>query len=706
MAIYKVQAPDGSIMQIEGPDGATDAQIAQAAAAGYKQKPDKSFARSALETARDLGAGALRGAGSIGATLLAPKDIISDALDGKGLSLQSNRQRRADMDAALGSMGANTDSLAYGGGKLVGEIAGTAGAGGALGNLLARSTSIATKAPALLDAIRTSGMSVNGLKGGTGVATRAAGGAVTGGTSAALISPEDAAVGAIIGGVAGPAVAGAAKLGGGAANLYRSAFAAPEKKLAQKIATVADIAPDKLRALLSQQGPQLIQNYQKTVPQILQNPAISQLQRTLKTAGNDALGGAERLQQQQFMETLNRVAPVQTTVQDAAERAGGAIQDFALPAEKLAAERTAKLFDSIPVNEAQIMLPLQKMQEAQSKFLPPGSFGKGVGEVEQAMRQATNIGTESLSPLTNKVVPFNQIQALRSSISDAITKAQKDGQNQAVAALTQMKNQIDNKVAAVASGELLPGEIFTPRAIDMWGQALASHASKKQQFNTGPQIGMFRQGGDGQQALQGAEIPGKFYSGRNSQVPDLLSFKRLLGNSDNAPALTRDLQSYATTQAADTTNAAGNLTSKYGDWLRSRSGANRELFGPEQNAALKAIDDAVTTGANAENLGRISGPDTAQKLASLQSNGLLDNRVVDVLANRLWGIGSLTGPMLQSLRNTAGKKQSDIFARLLANPQELEAALKTSPQLSGELAKALMQAQIGIGRVAPAIYAD
>ena len=98
------------------------------------QQPAAREPRGFLRSAGDALAGAVRGAGSIGATLLAPVDIASDALAGKGFSLESNRQRRADMDAALSTLGADTDSLAFKGGKLAGEIAGTAGAGGALAN--------------------------------------------------------------------------------------------------------------------------------------------------------------------------------------------------------------------------------------------------------------------------------------------------------------------------------------------------------------------------------------------------------------------------------------------------------------------------------------------------------------------------------------------------------------------------------------------
>jgi len=153
-----------------------------------------------MQDAGNLLAGALRGAGSIGATIVAPYDIVQDLRAGKGLSLESNRQRRADMDLAFQELGAQPDSMAYKGGKLGTEIAGTAGAGGMLAKGAAMLPGAAKIAP-LIESIRSGGFRAGGMQGLEGLATRAVGGAITGGASAGLVNPEDAGIGAIVGGV-------------------------------------------------------------------------------------------------------------------------------------------------------------------------------------------------------------------------------------------------------------------------------------------------------------------------------------------------------------------------------------------------------------------------------------------------------------------------------------------------------------------------
>ncbi len=109
---------------------------------------------------------------------------------------------------------------------------------------------------------------------------------------------------------------------------------------------------------------------------------------------------------------------------------------------------------------------------------------------------------------------------------------------------------------------------------------------------------------------------------------------------------------------------------------------------------------------NAESLGRVSGSDTAQKLEALNNLGLLDNKLVNVLATRIPGIGALTAPVLNSLRETAGRTRNNALSKLLASPADLAAALKPGTAQSNALV-AFMNKSGAIGaKVAPAIAAQ
>lgn len=197
MPKFDVTAPDGKVYEVNAPEGATqDDAIKYVQTNLYKQKAGPEKSNGLLQSLGNLAAGGIRGAGSIGATIVAPYDIAKDAISGKGLSLESNRQRRKDMDAALQGMGAETDSWMYQGGKLAGEVAGTAGMGGAL----ARGASFMGAPSATVSSIASGGLNVAGKTGLPGFLTRASGGAVTGGATAGLVNPEDAATGAAIGG--------------------------------------------------------------------------------------------------------------------------------------------------------------------------------------------------------------------------------------------------------------------------------------------------------------------------------------------------------------------------------------------------------------------------------------------------------------------------------------------------------------------------
>jgi len=792
-----------------------------------KAAPEKSFAGTVLDTALgglrdvkqfgvDLGAGALRGAGSIGATLIRPFESGAD-----------NAARRQGMDAALESRGARPDSLGYGAGKLGGEIAGTAGAGSALGNGLARlapgMVANVPRAAQLVEVLRSGGFTLGGQAATTlggraaDVGIRAAGGAIGGAVSAGMVNPDDAATGALIGGVLPVAVQGIGAAVGAAGRGIRAMRQPQEVKLANRLAELTGMKPEELRAALSQQGPNMLPGYQKTVPQILQDPTVSQLQRTLKTSGANAIGDAERVQQGQMRAALERVAPIDLSVQDAAARAGGAIQSYAVPAREQASKGVRALFDSVdPFDQSALNLPIDRMKSASAEYLGPGTFGTG-SKAADAIRTAEQVGMQTLpaikaipqsagqtqsleqavrsqggirpgeylgreiselgrkqskttglvarngrdieamattmhergfipddDPATlldmlrngggrnayaadhveagfqrmadnaagdlpgaetiSKAVPFRTVQNLRSSINEQWKEiVAKKGATKESAALKEMIQAIDDKINSAAAGNAGPDELFMQDMADTYREALAAHGAKKLKFETGPQIGMFRQGADGQTAIQGAEIPGKFYSGRRSQVDDVKALNRLVGDQ---PALIGDMKRYAVTEGASTANASDELTSKYAKWLKTRSGANRELFTPQENATLGEVGKAVERGLRAENLGRVSGSDTAQKLAALNDLGVLDNKVLGVLATRIPFVGAFTAPVLTGLRETAGKTRNNALAKLLSNPDDLAKALKPGTVQGNALLQYMNRAGAAGANVFPVLTAQ
>lgn len=205
--------------------GWKDAPEVAPKAGGWKSAPvvgdaepasDKpSFGAELKQQFGNLIGGAVRGSGSIGATILYPIDKVGDLIDrANGVSdtglrglvtgekrLTRNEQRRQDMDEALRDFGVDTGSVAFKTGKLGAEVAGTLGAGGVVANGLTRVPGVAAAAPNLITAIRTGGMSGGEATGLANPLVRAIGSSINGGVSAGLVNPSEAGTGAAIGAV-------------------------------------------------------------------------------------------------------------------------------------------------------------------------------------------------------------------------------------------------------------------------------------------------------------------------------------------------------------------------------------------------------------------------------------------------------------------------------------------------------------------------
>ena len=247
MTTYSIAAPDGKTYRIDGPPGASDDDVKNEVIRQYPhlsapkidtkaagitlsatEKGEVPEGRGPLRIAGDVLAGAIRGAGSIGATLLRPADLLAEKIAKEYGEIPfltgRNMSRREDMTGGLKSMGADPESTAFALGKIGTEVAGTLPIGGIVGRGV---TAVAPRLAPLATAIETGGFrtglpqattslpqATTGLQRVGNVALRAGGGAIAGGAGAAAVNPEDIGTGAAVGAVLPTVGAGVVKLFG------------------------------------------------------------------------------------------------------------------------------------------------------------------------------------------------------------------------------------------------------------------------------------------------------------------------------------------------------------------------------------------------------------------------------------------------------------------------------------------------------------
>ena len=718
-----------------------------------------------------------------------------------GQTMSPAEQANADRVKGLESFNRdNADSGWFTAGRLAGNIAGTLPVGGVLGGVVR--TAAPVLAP-LADAIATggfrTGLAPATIAGRAGnVAFRAAGGAVNGGAAAGMVNPNDAGMGALVGGLLPPVLQGSAAAVTGAAQGLRRLMTPQAATDARAVLNAGGIAPADIpavRAALQQQGPRVV-GEAPTVSQILQNPEISQLERTVRNSpgGAPALIARDQAQNAARLGVLNDVAPVAADLPAARTNFANTISPLASDARNTASKQVRQAFDAVdPFNETQFYVPLSEMEASKAKFLGPGTFGTG-SKAQAAIDTATGVGTEVLpavaparmpgvnrqgqtitdaikalggikqdspgaqalagelhdlkqagggmraiiqngrgqSPdtlaqamhaqgfipdedpatllevlklhakgdkvyssgadrgntfrvgmeaaqgeapgaeMVRKTVPFQTVQNLRSSIGEAAEQARMKGANKEAAALDGMKADIDKRVNLVSIGQGDVAEHFPPDMVAQWRKAIEMHADKQDRFARGPQANMFRKGGDGNYVAEGGELAPKFFSPRQSQAEDIAALQRMrLG-----PDVTDSLKSYATTDASQRVTGDGTLRSKaFNDWLDAHGGAVRGLFDDGERARLTGVGADLKRASDARDLGRATGSNTSQNVQNALGLGLLDSRVVNVLASRTPIVGKFTGPMLDALRESAKRGKAARIGGLLSDPAELDRAI-------------------------------
>jgi hypothetical protein len=197
-------------------------------------QPETSLIDSVKQFAGNTAAGLVRGAGNVGQSILTagemlPSRLIPRVAAGGNIfpDMKADSQQRAKMDLGLQELGADTNSYAYKGGKIGGEIAGTTG----VGNVLALGARGLGAAPTVVNALRSGGMTTGGVQTlGRELATRAGTGVAVGATSTALVNPDikDIGWGTVLGGALPVFAKGAGAVGNALGRMAGKGTQTPE----------------------------------------------------------------------------------------------------------------------------------------------------------------------------------------------------------------------------------------------------------------------------------------------------------------------------------------------------------------------------------------------------------------------------------------------------------------------------------------------
>lgn len=245
MPTFRITAPDGTAYNVTGPDGSTADQALAQVQAQHASAPTeqtggvaalgaglgKGFGQVALNAQNYIGKG-VSALGGIGhektlSDLIAPPQ--GNMIQRAGQWLQNDAQSGLAKIEGEAAPYKKDHPILEGGGEIGGNVIATLPVGGLIAKGVSAIPGVASAAPGLVSAIRTSGMTAG--EGGNALANlgvRAAGGAITGGASGALVDPNQASTGAVIGGAL-PFVAKAAGAAGNAlGRVFKGADQAPE----------------------------------------------------------------------------------------------------------------------------------------------------------------------------------------------------------------------------------------------------------------------------------------------------------------------------------------------------------------------------------------------------------------------------------------------------------------------------------------------
>ena len=694
----------------------------------------------------DLLAGLARGAGSIGATLLTPYDLLAGNTQSIG-----NPERRAAMDQALVQLGADPESFAYKAGKVGGELAGTAGVGPALavpatgakvfGRAVPAIQSVADAAVAsprlqgLVNAVSSAGMRTGAAPAGfaakaADLGTRAAGGAINGGASAALADPSQAAGGAAVGAALPPVVKAAGAVATATGKTLRLSGAeltnmlkSEPTRAAQDLIRALDLTPEQIPAVVAKlRGAEtLVDGAAPTVGQALSMPQASILERVVAAGpGGEKLRQALQAQAEARMAALHGVAPVDPNgYAQARADTGSAIGRYAKAERGQAMTANgAQYIAADPAGAARITMPADEMQAAAAQFVGPGAVGKNQMPAQFSREASALSAPESGQPMYYVPAPAPR-QARPQPAPPATVRYDQFGTPAPVVEpqyftpgkqvpvpggggggvaynefgvpvqaaprasewqeVMRMRSSLNEQIqAAINNGDNQAASAMTAqiKALDkaIETQAPADVLSRWQEANASRHA-------IGQRFDTGPQAA--IFSTRNGEplVQGGEVAAKFWGNRpglaedvqsfrrliDDNPAMLGQFRSMITTEGADKAAQGGVLGAKFVDWVRNMKPGLRAAFEPAQLASLERIAADVERAGAAAKLGMGPGSNTYQNAATALDAGLLGSPMVKSIAQRTPILRAVAEPLRAAAAENASKAKALRLSDLLSN---------------------------------------
>ena len=618
---------------------------------------------SLIDPALNLQAGVMRGAGSLGSFYLAPYDIAKDAMAGKGLSLESNMKRREGIDGGLEALGADTDSATYGAGKLVGEIAGTAG----VGPMLAGGAKVAGASPAIVSGLQSGGLNVAGRTGLGGLLTRAGTGAATGALAAGMVNPEDADVGAMVGGALPVLAKGGAAVGKAATSGVKSLVEPLYQRGQEKIVGRAlrefagDQVDDAIRNL--QQSRELVPGSLPTVGEASGVPSLAALQRASVNVSPEAANAME----------ARAVANNQARV-DVLERLSGS-KGAREAAETARDEAAAAAYGAARAqDEARRMAAAQALQEERKQIAEEASKWTGLGSLANAPKPSAP-SASAITP-SKELLELAKRPTMKRIIVGAKRLAKDKGEQignplESIDGLHYIKLAVDDALSGTPANALARNQ--KAAVMDIKDRLIAEMDKVSPAY------------GEARRAFAEASKP----------INQMDIVEELKGSIAPLTGKLRAAQ-YASKLSDDT---AARATGFKGATLKN-------TLSPEQLAQLTAIRDDLARADFAANAGRAAGTNTVQNL----SYGYMLNQfgVPNFLRNMPAGqvVGGLLGRGADAIYGKANKEIAGLLAETMLSPQEAARLMMIRDGANPALIEAARKGLLGTSKAAPVMAAD